>query len=109
LQFLLIFILLIFRSLSFRNYTIYYLEVWLCHYTVYYTVAANYYTVGANPPECPTKTSTLNPHRIHEIYVHYVDEHLFMKYLHGSHVDTFHVDEILVSISRMKYFDLSKK
>jgi len=40
----------------------------------------------------PTKTSTLNPRRIHEIYVDYVDEHLFTKYLHGSHVDTFHVD-----------------
>jgi len=26
-----------------------------------------------------TKTSTLNPRRIHEIYVDYVDEHLFIR------------------------------
>jgi len=44
----------------------------------------------------PTKTSTLNPCRIHEICVDYVDRHLFTKYLHGSHVDTFHVDKIHV-------------
>jgi len=44
----------------------------------------------------PTKTSMLNPRRIHEIYMNYVDEHLFTKYLHGSHVDTFHDDEIHV-------------
>jgi len=35
------------------------------------------------------KTSTLNPRRIHEIYVDYVDEHLFTKYLHVSHMDDF--------------------
>jgi len=31
------------------------------------------------------KTSTLNPRRIHEIYVDYVDVHLSTKYLHGSY------------------------
>jgi len=34
----------------------------------------------------PTKTSTLNPRRIHEIYVDYVDEYLFTKYVHGFQV-----------------------
>jgi len=29
-------------------------------------------------------------------YVDYVDVHLSTKYLHGSHVDTFHVDKIYV-------------
>jgi len=56
----------------------------------------------------PTKTSTLNPCRIHEIYVDYVDEHLFTKNLHRSHADTFHVDEIYVgSISTFRGWNTS--
>jgi len=37
-----------------------------------------------------TKISTLNSRRIHEIYVDYMNIHLFTKYLHKSHVDSFH-------------------
>jgi len=55
------------------------------------------------------KTSTLNPRRIHEIYVDYVDEHLFTKYLHVSHMDDFprgwNPCRIYFDISRMKYFE----
>jgi len=40
------------------------------------------------------KTSMLNPCRIYEIYMDFVDAYLFTKYLHGFHVNTFHVDNI---------------
>jgi len=50
-----------------------------------------------------TKTSlnhTLNPRRIHEICVDYVDEHLSTKYLHRSHVDEIHVESIEDAVFR---------
>jgi len=52
--------------------------------------------LGLVPGYISTKTYTLNPRRIHKIYVDYANKHLFTKYLHESHVGTFHVDEIHV-------------
>jgi len=45
----------------------------------------------------------LNSWQIHEIYVDYMDVHLSIKYLHGSHVDIFHVDKIYVGSIGIEY------
>jgi len=80
--------------------------LYILHHRRFHRQSISYYqsTIADLLKKNLTKTSTLNPHSRN------LRGWIFIHEVHGSHLDTFHVNNIQhIDILRIKYSDLSKK